>query len=186
MRSQSLKIIKNDAFLAVEKGFQAQKYLKTASNRQKSLMNLVGDVPKYICTKFEVIWFTPVAVIQKTGFSKFPKTGQNRFFGFFSHQRPKMIQSHKRQKNPFINRVLLCFLCQGHFKPLEAEKAKKQILTRFWKFRKTSFLYYSHMGQPNDLKFGTYILWHILHKIYYWHCLICGCFEVLLGLKHIF
>ena len=143
MRSQSLKIIKNDAFLALEKGFQAQKYLKTASNRQKSLMNLVGDVPKYICTKFEVIWFAPVAVIQKTGFSKFPKTGQNRFFGFFSLQRPKMTLTQKTQKNPIYERIFLSFTTLSHFWPLVAEKAQNPILTRFCEILKTSILAFS-------------------------------------------
>ena len=145
MRSQSLKIIKNDTFLALEKGFQAQKYLKTASNRQKSLMNLVGDVPKYICTKFEVVWFAPVAVIQKTGFSKFPKTGQNRFFGFFSLQRPKMTLTQKTQKNPIYERIFLSFMNLSNFWLLLAEKAKilvfkisqKRVKIGFWAFSAT-------------------------------------------------
>ena len=89
MRSQSLKIIKNGAFLALEEGFRAQKYLKTASNQQHLLMNFVGHVPKYICTKFQVIWFPVVAVIQKTVFLKFQKTGQNRFLAFSAYRRQK-------------------------------------------------------------------------------------------------
>ena len=125
MRSQSLKIIKNDAFLALEEGFRAQKYLKTASNQQHLLMNFVGHVPKYICTKFQVIWFTLVAVLQKTAFSKFPNTGQNRFFGFFSLQRPKMTLTQKTQKDPIYERIVLYFITLNHFWRLVAKKAKK-------------------------------------------------------------
>ena len=129
-----------DAFLALEKGFRAQKYPKKASNQQKSLMNYVGHVPKYICTKFQVIWFTLVAVIQKTGFLKFPKTGQNQFFGCFSLQRPKMTLTQKTQKNPIYKRIFLSFMTLNHFWPLVAEKGKNQIFEiskkyEFWLFQ---------------------------------------------------
>ena len=89
-------------------------------------MNLVGHVPKYICTKFQVIWFTLVAVLQKTAFSKFPNTGQNRFFGFFSLQRPKMTLTQKTQKDPIYERIVLYFMTLNHFWRLVAEKAKKR------------------------------------------------------------
>ena len=56
---------------------------------------------------------------------------KNPFFGFFSLQRPKMTLTQKIPNNSYQNRVVLYFLCPGHFWPLEAEKAKKRIFSIF-------------------------------------------------------
>ena len=77
-----------------------------------------------------------------------------------------MTLTQKTQKNPIYERIFLSFMTLSHFWPLEAEKAKTPILTRFWKFRKTSFLYYSCKGEPHDLKFGTNVLGHMSNKIH--------------------
>ena len=49
----------------LENRFMGQKYLQTASKVNMPLINLVGHMPKYIYTNFQVIWFTFVATNSK-------------------------------------------------------------------------------------------------------------------------
>ena len=91
--------------------------------------------------------------------------GEDRFLAFSATRGQKWFKDIKDKKS-FHKSGYFVFYVQGHFRPLEAETAKKLILAHFWKFQKTGFLYYSYKGEPNDLKFGTNVLGHIPHKIH--------------------
>ena len=58
---QTQKTAKYHNFFYLENRFMGQKYLQTASKVNMPLINLVGHMPKYICTNLQVIWFTFVA-----------------------------------------------------------------------------------------------------------------------------
>ena len=62
---QTQKTAKYHNFFYLENRFMGQKYLQTASKVNMPLINLVGHMPKYIYTNFQVIWFTFVATNSK-------------------------------------------------------------------------------------------------------------------------
>ena len=129
------------------------------------LTNLVWHMPKYICTTFQVIWFTFVAANSKNSQIRYLFYLENRFMG------QKYLQIASKLKMPLTNLVghmpkYICTNLQVIWFTFVATntdfRGKKVVIFG-------CFLNCGHKCKPNDLKIGIYILWHMPNKICLWN-----------------